>query len=123
MFSRFIFNFGGHNTTRISGNTDSIWKIPFFCYFRSLAVILEKGLTVEEAIDIAFVEDDEINDSLETIYIAPPDPATLTAEDSGDEDEGRNVDNLSRCQLLVDAEVRIAKGTTLELQSQESDVT
>ncbi|KAG5893669.1 hypothetical protein JTB14_028823 [Gonioctena quinquepunctata] len=103
--------------------------MTFFCYFRCLAAILEKGLTVQEAIDIAFGEDDEMNGCIEAVNIAPPDPATLTDEDSRDEDEGGNVDNLSRRQLRADAGVRTALGTTLEeditsdeSQSQESDV-
>lgn len=42
------------------------------------------------------------------IYIAPPDPAVLTDEDSGgDEEDGQNVlpDRLNSHQLLADAEV------------------
>ncbi|KAG5887689.1 hypothetical protein JTB14_015592 [Gonioctena quinquepunctata] len=82
-----------------------------------------------QSIDIAFGEDDEINGCIEAVYIAPPNPATLADGDFGDEDEGGNVDNLSRRQLLADTEVRTALGTTLEeditsdeTQSQESDV-
>ncbi|KAG5895867.1 hypothetical protein JTB14_012252 [Gonioctena quinquepunctata] len=67
---------------------------------KGFAAILEKGLTVQEAIDIAFDEDNEKNGCIEAVYIAPPDP------------EGENVDNLSRRQLLADAEVRTALGTT-----------
>lgn len=103
-------------------------NLHFFRYFRGLAAILRKGLTVQEAIDIAFGEVDEINNCIEAVYIAPPDPATLTDEDSGDEDEGGNEYNLNRRQLLADAELRTARGITLEeeifmdeTQSQESE--
>ncbi|KAJ8970795.1 hypothetical protein NQ314_001025, partial [Rhamnusium bicolor] len=78
-----------------------------------LATILQKGLTVQEAIDVAFGEVDGINDSIEAVYIAPPDPGILTDEDSGDEDEGGDFDHLSKRQLLADAEVRTAGGISL----------
>ncbi|XP_023312625.1 piggyBac transposable element-derived protein 3-like [Anoplophora glabripennis] len=54
--------------------------------------------------------------------------ASVVERDSGDEDEGGNEDNLSRRQLLADAELRTARGITLEeeifmdeTQSQESE--
>lgn len=74
-----------------------------FCYLRSLSAIHDMGFTVQETIDIAFGEDDEINGCVEAVYITPPDPNILTDEDSGDEVEDVNVDNLSRRQLLADA--------------------
>ncbi|CAH1973947.1 unnamed protein product [Acanthoscelides obtectus] len=58
--------------------------------------ILQKGMTVE------------------AIYIAPPEPAVLTDEDCGDEDEVGDLDHLSKRQLLAEAEVRFAGGVTLE---------
>lgn len=81
--------------------------------YRGLAKILGRGLTVQEAINIAFGEDEAINSSVEAVYIAPPDPAVLTDEDSGDEDEGGDFDHLSRRQLLADAEVRTTGGDVL----------
>lgn len=47
------------------------------------------------------------------MYIAPPDPAILTDEYSGDENKGGDIDHLSKRQLLADAEVRTAGGITL----------
>ncbi|KAF2896967.1 hypothetical protein ILUMI_09208, partial [Ignelater luminosus] len=40
------------------------------------------------------------------VFIAPPEPAVLTDEDSGDDDKGGDFNNLSRRQLLADADVR-----------------
>lgn len=44
------------------------------------------------------------------LYIQPPDSQDLTDEDSGDEDEGGTVENLSRRQLLAPAEVIFSNG-------------
>ncbi|CAH1959336.1 unnamed protein product [Acanthoscelides obtectus] len=55
---------------------------------RGLKDILQKGETVQEAIDIVFGENDDLDYPVEAIYIAPPEPAVLTDKDSGDEDEG-----------------------------------
>nr|CAI5823127.1 unnamed protein product [Callosobruchus analis] len=81
---------------------------------KGLAAILQKGLTVQEAIDITFGEIDNSNECVETIYIALPDPAALTDEDSGDEDEGGDFDNLSKRHLLADAEIRVVGVLTVE---------
>lgn len=89
-------------------------KKQIFRYFRSLAAILDKTITVEEAINLAFGEDNEGNDCVESIFIAPPDPSILTDEDSGDEEDGGIIDNLSRRQLLADAEIRTARGILQE---------
>lgn len=43
------------------------------------------------------------------IFIEPPDANVLTDKDSGDEEEGGLVDNLSGQQLLAGAEVRLKK--------------
>ncbi|CAH1997316.1 unnamed protein product [Acanthoscelides obtectus] len=81
---------------------------------RGLTGILQKGVTVQEAIDIVFGENDDLDNPVEAIYIAPPEPAVLTNVDSGDEDEGGDLDHLSQRQLLAEAEVRFAGGVTLE---------
>jgi hypothetical protein len=44
-------------------------------------------------------------ESVQDIYIEPPDPAVLSDEDSGDEDTGGLIDNLSGNQLRARAEV------------------
>lgn len=83
-------------------------------FYRALAAILKKGFTVQEALDIAFGDDDDvIEDPVEEIFIAPPDPAILTDEDSGDEDEGGDFDNLSKRQLLADAELKTVSGRVI----------
>lgn len=76
----------------------------FLYHFRGLAAILAPGITVRYALDIIH----DITD-VEDIYIAPPEPDILTDEDSGDEDEGGTADNLSRRQLLADAEIRFSR--------------
>ncbi|CAK1583207.1 unnamed protein product [Parnassius mnemosyne] len=45
----------------------------------------------------------------ELIFIAPPDLAILTDEDSDDEDSGGRAENLNARQLTADAEVRFEK--------------
>lgn len=47
-------------------------------------------------------------DTIEEIFIAPPDPAVLTDEDSGDEDEAGTTDNLNGNQLRAEALVGFA---------------
>lgn len=60
-----------------------------------------------EVVDM--LNDDEFQYSSADIYIEPPNPSILTDEDSGDEDDAV-VDNLSRNQLLANAEVHIYGG-------------
>jgi len=50
------------------------------------------------------------------IYIAPPDPGVLTDEDSDDEDNAGCIDNLSRNQLLAEAELKSPRFRISELQ-------
>ncbi|KAI4459501.1 hypothetical protein MML48_6g00004129 [Holotrichia oblita] len=64
--------------------------------------VSSSGITLKEALDIAY---DESDNELSAIYIEPPDSNILTDEDSGDEDDGGLVDNLSRRQLCVNAEI------------------
>ncbi|KAF6217223.1 hypothetical protein GE061_001577 [Apolygus lucorum] len=68
-----------------------------------LASIIQPGLTVQEAIDLILADDDELLER--DIHIAPPEPNYLTNEDFGDENSGvMNIDNLSKRQLLAEAE-------------------
>lgn len=53
-------------------------------------------------------ENGDIEDNIDTIYIAPPEPSALTDEDSGDEDEGGTFDNLSGRQLMAQAEIKLS---------------
>lgn len=64
--------------------------------------------TVNEVLDVLCEDEDSDGDLLvpESIFIAPPDPAILTDEDSGDEDSGGRAENLNARQLVADAEVR-----------------
>ncbi|XP_072380790.1 uncharacterized protein [Diabrotica undecimpunctata] len=74
-----------------------------------------RGITLQEALDIAYESDNEVTD----IYIQPPDCQDLTDEDSGDEDEGGTVENLSSRQLLAPAEVVFSNGTRVEDTSED----
>ncbi|KAK9712116.1 Transposase IS4 [Popillia japonica] len=78
----------------------------------------KRGFTLEEALQMVFSDDiDEIyiepqealqmvfSDDIDEIYIEPPDAAILTDEDSGEEDGGGVIDNLSGAQLRAPAEV------------------
>lgn len=62
--------------------------------------------TLEEVVSI-IEDDDEIISA--TVSIFPPDDGDVSAEDSGDEndDQNGNIDNLSRRQLLAEAEADI----------------
>lgn len=65
-----------------------------------LMFVLRGGLTLEEALQMAYDDDLPVN----KIYIEPPEDV-LTDEDSGEEDGGGLVDNLSKNQLSAQAEV------------------
>ena len=62
--------------------------------------------TLEEVVSI-IENDDEILSA--TVAIFSPDDGDISAEDSGDENDvqDRNIDNLSRRQLLADAEANV----------------
>ncbi|KAI4469773.1 small nuclear ribonucleoprotein sm d2 [Holotrichia oblita] len=62
-----------------------------------------RGFTLEEALQMVF------SDDIDEIYIEPPDAAILTDEDSGEEDGGGVIDNLSGAQLRAPAEILIGK--------------
>lgn len=48
------------------------------------------------------------NKNIDGIYIYPPEPNVLTDEDSADDDDGGLVDNVSKRQLLANAEFHFA---------------
>lgn len=56
---------------------------------------------MQEALEIAY------DDDIDAIFIEPPDSNILTDEDSGDEDGGGTIDNLSGPQLRAQAEVKL----------------
>lgn len=58
-------------------------------------------MTLEEANELVYVDNIDVSD----IYIEPPDAGILTDEDSGDEDGGGLLDNLTVPQLPPKAEV------------------
>lgn len=67
-------------------------------------------------------ENDEDGGDVEGIYIAPPERAVLTDEDSGDEDIAGLVDNLTGKQLLAPAEIRFNRNTNrLVNENEEND--
>ncbi len=71
-----------------------------FCYFH-----FRRGFTLQDALNLLDANE-EVGREVEQIFIAPPESAVLTDEDSGDEDSGGLVDNLSGKQLLATAEIR-----------------
>lgn len=73
---------------------------------RELQSLLADQLTVQEALDLLFAQDGDDGPISDTIYIAPPDPAMNSDEDSGDDDGGGEVDNLTTRQLTAEAEIR-----------------
>lgn len=77
------------------------------------------GLTLKEAIDLAYDSDDE--NIVSDIYIEPPDSHVLTDEDSGDEDEGGMVDNLSSRQLNAAAEIVFTSNNRLGTADEEGE--
>ncbi|KAG5883569.1 hypothetical protein JTB14_022436 [Gonioctena quinquepunctata] len=64
---------------------------------------LQRGFTVEEALQMVYEDDLDVRN----IFIEPPEANVLNDEDSGDEEEGGSVDNLSGQQLLAGAELRV----------------
>lgn len=66
-------------------------------------------------------ENDEDGKNIEGIFIAPPDSAILTDEDSGDEDDGGLVDNLSGKQLLAGAEIRFNRNNDSSVDVDEEN--
>ena len=67
---------------------------------------LGSDLTVQEALDILFCQEDNEAPTTDTIYTGPPEPAIESDEDSGDEDGGGTSDNLNRRQLTGQVEIR-----------------
>lgn len=81
---------------------------------------VKKGnvLTVKDALDKISqdtAEEKDHNNSIETIFITPPEPSVLTDEDSADEDVGE-LYGLSGNQLRAEAEV------VRNIQEDEQDV-
>lgn len=56
---------------------------------------------------------EKVDDDVNGIFIEPPDPNMLSDEDSGNEDEGGAIDNLSSRQLAANAEVVFNNGGRL----------
>ena len=77
---------------------------------------------MEEAINIAY-DDDNVQD----IYIEPPEQGFVTDEDSGEEDAGGLIDNLSGSQLRSQAELKIITTTAGNedemLEERETEIT
>lgn len=83
----------------------------FFSGFSQLEGSLVPGLSVREALDILLEPENEEGPVVaDTVFIAPPDPAIQSDEDSGDEDMGGTTDNLNARQLQADAEIRYNDG-------------
>lgn len=61
---------------------------------------------MQEALDILFGQEEDEAPAADTVYIAPPEPAIHSDEDSGDEDGGGTSDNLNARQLTAEAEIR-----------------
>ncbi|KAL3278050.1 hypothetical protein HHI36_013395 [Cryptolaemus montrouzieri] len=77
----------------------------------------EQGLTLQATLELAYPED------VDSIFIEPPEADDLTDEDSGDEDAGGMIDNLSGRQLRTRAEVKFANhvSDTEETDDEEID--
>ncbi|KAJ8968121.1 hypothetical protein NQ314_002453 [Rhamnusium bicolor] len=71
---------------------------------------LERGFTVEEALQIAYADDLDVKE----IFIEPPEANVLTDEDSGVEEEGGLLDNLSGQRLLAGEKLRVKKSKSKE---------
>ncbi|KAI4465929.1 hypothetical protein MML48_3g00014143 [Holotrichia oblita] len=74
-------------------------------------------VTLEEAIQMAYVDDIDVHE----IYIEPSDANILTDEDSGEEDGGAFLDNLSGQQLLLKAEL-VLRGTVTVDEAEPEDI-
>ncbi|KAJ8871700.1 hypothetical protein PR048_028027 [Dryococelus australis] len=54
--------------------------------FTLIQNILKPDVSVQEVLDIIFADAENEAGTVDTVYIAPPDPSVLTYEDSGGED-------------------------------------
>ncbi|KAJ8963585.1 hypothetical protein NQ314_005533 [Rhamnusium bicolor] len=73
-------------------------------------ISLRRGFTVEEALQIAYADDLDVQE----IFIEPPEANVLTDKDSSDEEKGGLLDNLSGQQLSAGAELRVKKSISEE---------
>lgn len=70
---------------------------------KDCVIFSRRGFTLEEALQMVYEDDLDVQD----IFIEPPEANVLTDEDSGDNEEGGLVDNLSGQQLLAGAELKV----------------
>lgn len=69
-----------------------------------------------------YLEDE--NQDLQNIFIEPPEVSQLTDEDSGDEDGGGFIDNISGKMLITPAEMRVSKNVSInETINQSTNLT
>lgn len=80
----------------------------FFIYI----FLIFRGITLKEALDIAYVENENDN-SVSAVYVEPPESNILTDEDSADEDDAGFIDNLNRNQLCSGAEIVFSNNTRI----------
>jgi hypothetical protein len=85
-----------------------------------LSFRFRRGFTLQDALNILEANDEDGLD-VEGIFIAPPESAVLTDEDSGDEESGGLVDNLSGKQLLAAAEIRFNRNNDRVVDENEKN--
>ncbi|KAK4877378.1 hypothetical protein RN001_009884 [Aquatica leii] len=94
------------------GNTSPFGRLLFYI----LLFFASGGLTLEEALQMAYNDDLDVDQ----IYIEPPEGGAITDEDSGEEDEGGLVDNLSRNQLNAQVQL-VLHGEDVEFVEPETE--
>lgn len=92
----------------------------FIIAFILIIYYCSRELTIAEALEI--IEDDDLD--LSAIYIEPPQVTENSDEDSGEEDTGGVIDNLTGNQLRSKAEVVLWRENQVVFnQDEDSDVT
>ncbi|KAI4457519.1 transposase is4 [Holotrichia oblita] len=79
--------------------------------------------TLEEALQIAYVDEENNSAPIEAVYIKPPEVNVLTDEESGDEETDLDLDRLSERQLRSQAEIKLCHNKRIHNAHQHLEAT
>ncbi|KAI4457529.1 glutamate dehydrogenase [Holotrichia oblita] len=84
---------------------------------------LDEKRTLEEALQIAYVDEENNSAPIEAVYIKPPELNVLTDEESGDEETDLDLDRLSERQLRSQAEIKLCHNKRIHNAHQHLEAT
>lgn len=87
-------------------------------HYYNMRFCFRGGLTLSEALDMVY-DNDDIANQVDEIFIEPPECNVGTDEDSADEDEGGMVHNLTGRQLRAPVEIKLTDNTRMGNNSVE----